>query len=125
MRNAIRLACATLLASLTLLVFQGGPASAAGFHAVGTPAQQTATAPLAGSWVPYDNAHITTQQKCINRMNWLKQQYPGDRFRCEEFPNGLCPPGYYWMVMIYAAPLVTAASQDSVQAKSPAGSAAC
>lgn len=54
------------------------------------------------TWTPYDGFHITSYQKCLNRMNYLKGVRPDiTHWNCEEFYQGACPSGsYYWMVMV-------------------------
>lgn len=54
------------------------------------------------SWTPYDYAAITTYQKCLNRMNWLKGVRPDIKhWDCWEYQTGGCgSSSSYWMVMM-------------------------
>lgn len=77
-------------------------------HAAVTPSSATASSttnsvqPRMIQWDPYDWAAITTYQKCLNRMNYLKGIRPDiTHWDCQQFNQGGCgSSSAYWMVMV-------------------------
>lgn len=70
--------------------------------AVDAPAPSSVAQPALIQWTPYDYAHITTYQKCLNRMNYLKSVNPDFTYwRCMDYLQPQCPtPIQYWMVEV-------------------------
>lgn len=70
-------------------------------HAAVAPSSATASSttnpvqPRIITWDPYDWAAITTYQKCLNRMNYLKGIRPDmTHWDCQKFNAGGCGSNY-------------------------------
>lgn len=98
----------SVFAIITALFFgsmgaaNASPASPVVAHSVTTVAEESVT-PMAGVWVAYDYAVITSAGNCDARLKWLRANVSWvntTNSMCQKFVRNQCPVSYYWMVMV-------------------------
>lgn len=124
MRSLAKMACGLLLVvGVAVAPATAAQASPSEIAVVALSAPVT-TASYPGGWVEWDGFHITTQQKCYNRLNYIAQQYqisPGQLMCWRVDPPCGVVGEPYWVVLYYGGAFAAYGGKDEALSAAPAG----